>query len=57
MELRLIDTNGKILKQATIKPGSTISYLDTRTLYGGTYLVSYFINGKLVGSDKVVVLK
>lgn len=57
MEVKLFDLSGKMSQQTTIQPGSTISYLDTRTMYSGTYLVSYFINGKMVGSDKVVLQK
>ena len=57
MDVKLFDLSGKMLQQATIQPGSTITYLDTRTLYTGTYIVSYFVNGKLVGSEKVVLQK
>ena len=42
--------------QATeIQPGSTIGYLDARTLYPGVYLISVSMDGVLVSSKKVVV--
>ena len=55
--VKLYDLNGKVHQQSTIQPGSTLCYLDTRTLYSGTYLVSYYLNGKLAGAEKVVVNK
>jgi len=57
MEVKLFDLSGKVLQHATIQPGSTISYFDTRTLYSGTYLISYFMNNALLGREKVVLQK
>ena len=37
--VRLFDTQGKVVRTETIPQGSTIWYLDTRTLYDGTYAV------------------
>jgi hypothetical protein len=38
-ELRLFDARGSVVRSERIPQGSTIWYLDTRTLYDGTYLV------------------
>lgn len=37
--VRLFDVQGKLVRTETIPQGSTIWYLDTRTLYDGTYTV------------------
>ncbi len=37
--LRLFDPQGKLVRSEVIAQGSTIWYLDTRTLYDGTYFV------------------
>ena len=37
--VRLFDTQGKLVRSEVIAQGSTIWYLDTRTLYDGTYTV------------------
>jgi hypothetical protein len=37
--VRLFDMQGKLVRTETIPQGSTIWYLDTRTLYDGTYTV------------------
>lgn len=57
VDVKLFDQSGKMLKETSIQPGSTLCYLDTQTLYSGTYLVTYFISGRLVGSDQVVLVK
>ena len=55
MDVRLFDLTGKLMQETEIQPGSTISYLDTRTLYPGVYLVSFSVNGVLISGKKVVV--
>ena len=57
VDVKLFDQSGKMLKETSIQPGSTLCYLDTQILYSGTYFVSYFMNRKLVGSDQVVLVK
>jgi hypothetical protein len=54
-EVRLYDLSGKQIQSAVIQPGSTICYLDARTLYAGTYAVSVFYNGQLIATQKVAV--
>lgn len=55
MDVRLFDLTGKLVQEAEIQAGSTIGYLDARTLYPGVYLVSVSMDGVLVSSKKVVV--
>ncbi len=55
MDIHLFDLSGKLMQKTQIQPGSTITYLDTRTLYAGVYLVSVSVAGKIVSSRKVVV--
>lgn len=55
VDLRLYDLSGKLMQETTIQAGSTIGYLDARTLYAGTYLVSVSIDERVISSKKVVV--
>ena len=55
VDLRLFDLSGKLVQETTIQAGSTIGYLDARTLYAGTYLVSISIDEQVIASQKVVV--
>ncbi len=57
LSVQLFDINGRLVQQMSIQPGSTIGYFHTETLYDGVYLVSYQMNGKVVGAEKVVVDK
>ncbi len=51
----LYDLSGRFVQQALVQPGSTICYLDTRTLYAGTYVVSVTVGGQVISTKKVVV--
>lgn len=55
LDLKLSDLSGKLLQQGEIQAGSTIGYLDVRTLYAGTYVVSISENGQVISTKKVVV--
>jgi hypothetical protein len=55
MDLRLFDQSGKLMQETEIQPGSTIGYLDARTLYPGMYVVTFSVDGRVVSSKKVVV--
>lgn len=57
VEIRLFDSNGKLVQRAEIQPGSTISYFDCRSLYEGTYWISVGRNGMQEASGKVVVAR
>ncbi len=39
--IAITDVSGKELQKTNIQPGSTIAYLDTRTLYNGTYFIKF----------------
>ncbi|CAN5533691.1 hypothetical protein BH11BAC2_BH11BAC2_16520 [soil metagenome] len=56
VHIELLDMSGKIIQQAIIYQGSTISYFDTRTLYSGEYLVRIQC-GKDIVTKKVSILK
>ncbi len=53
--LRMYELSGRMVQETEIQAGSTIGYLDARTLYAGTYLVSISVNGRVISSKKVVV--
>ncbi len=56
LKVELFDETGKLVQQSTITAGATNTYLDTRTLYSGNYLVK--ISGsETLTTKKVVVQK
>jgi hypothetical protein len=55
LSVRLFDLAGKLIQNTEIQAGSTITNFDCRSLYDGIYLVALEINGKIVGSEKVVI--
>lgn len=54
VEVKLFEMGGKLVNQNTIFAGSTIAYIDTRTLYNGTYLL-LIKNGENQISRKVTI--
>lgn len=54
VQLRLVDMNGKLVREGRINAGSTLSYLDTQTLYDGIYTLQ-LIQGEKIINKKVVV--
>ena len=56
LNIGLYDLKGQAIQKTVLKQGSTIWYLDTRTLYSGTYLVQ-INDGKGFISKKVVIQK
>lgn len=56
IELTLFDMNGKLIQKTILYQGSTIAYFDTKTMYGGSYIVKAF-NGKERLAKKIVVMK
>ena len=44
--LELLDAQGKLLSSSTILPGSTISWIDIRTVYAGNYWIRINSDGK-----------
>jgi hypothetical protein len=51
----LLDMSGKLIQTVEIQSGSTIANFDCRSLYDGIYLINLKINGKVIGSDKVLI--
>jgi len=56
LSIELFDAAGKLVQKSSINAGATNTYLDTRTLYAGSYLVK--ITGPTVSkTSKVVITK
>ena len=53
--VQLFSENGSLMQETAIQPGSTICYLDARTLYAGVYIVKVSVRGDVVAVRKVVV--
>ena len=53
-KLELIGLDGKVLQTSTLYQGSTIAYLDIRTVYAGIYLVKISA-GQNIKTMKVVI--
>lgn len=56
VSLELYDLTGRFIQKTFLYQGSTIAYFDTRTLYGGDYVVKVY-NGSEVVSKKITVIK
>ncbi|MFT5600451.1 MAG: hypothetical protein ACI9N1_000686 [Flavobacteriales bacterium] len=56
LTVELYDIAGKLMQTSTILKGSTISYVDTRTLYNGNYVIRV-TDGNNEISKKIVVSK
>ncbi|PCI93843.1 MAG: hypothetical protein COB15_15540 [Flavobacteriales bacterium] len=56
IDVELFDITGKIIQKSIIYPGSTITHLDTRSLYNGQYIVRFTSNNKTV-VKKVMITK
>lgn len=54
--IKLFDLNGKLISSSAIYAGSTVAYIDTRTLYDGTYIVQ-LSNADNVHTSKVVIAR
>ncbi len=52
--VRLFDLSGKLISQSTVFKGSTATYIDTRTLYSGEYIVQ-LIEGKESLNRKIII--
>mgnify|MGYP005666365017 CR=1 FL=1 len=55
-QVELFDLSGRLIKASRINKGSTITYIDTQTIYEGTYVVKVS-SGKYSFSDKVIIAK
>ncbi|TAE50813.1 MAG: YHYH protein [Bacteroidetes bacterium] len=55
-DVLLYDLNGRLVQSAQLKQGSTITYLDTRTLYNGAYVLQV-LSGQYVHTQKVLIAR
>lgn len=56
IHIALYDVSGKELQKTSIQPGSTIAYLDTRTLYNGTYFIK-FVTASAAVTKKITLAR
>jgi hypothetical protein len=56
LEVQLLDAKGKLVRQSTINAGATNTYLDTRTLYSGTYFV-LITSASLNVTRKIIIVQ
>lgn len=56
LDIELLDITGKIVNKTTLNQGATNTYLDTKTLYSGNYLVR-IIGSKGVTTKKIMISK
>ena len=56
VSVELYDIVGKLVQKSAINQGSTITYLDTKTLYEGTYFVKIISNNSVI-TKKVIITK
>jgi hypothetical protein len=54
--IRLYDISGRMVRESFIQPGSTLHYLDSQTLYSGTYIVEITSNS-FRGSKKIQLIR
>lgn len=54
LEIKLMDTKGRIIAEQQIHAGQTIAYFDVSTVYAGTYFVS-ITSKDLVTTEKIVI--
>lgn len=54
IDVSLIDSKGAIVLQKQLLQGSTICFLDTTTLYEGTYTLLYTENGQITAQQIVI---
>jgi hypothetical protein len=54
LSIELFDVTGRLVQKSSINAGATNTYLDTKTLYAGSYLVK--ISGATINATKKVVV-
>lgn len=54
LSVKLFDMTGKLVSTAVIYPGSTIAYIDSRTLYNGQYIIQ-LSNSENIYTSKVMI--
>jgi hypothetical protein len=56
IKVSMFDMTGRVIQETYINPGSTIAYLDTRTVYDGQYIVQ-IASGESVRTSKVILAR
>ena len=56
IELELVTLKGEVIRSSTLKQGSTIWYIDTKTIYNGQYLLR-IVQGQYVSIKKIIIQK
>jgi len=56
IKVSMLDMTGRLIQQVFINPGSTIAYLDTRTVYDGQYIIQ-IASGESMRTSKVVLAR
>jgi hypothetical protein len=56
LNIDIYDMTGRVLRSSMISQGSTISYLDTRTLYNGDYILKAY-NSKTAFTQKITITR
>jgi hypothetical protein len=54
VEINLYDSNGKLIQTKFIKPGTTIEYFDTQSLYNGQYIIQ--VNNGVNKNSYIVII-
>lgn len=54
VDVKLFDMTGKLVRTTTIAAGSTLSYVDTRTLYDGQYILQ-LANERYMHTAKMII--
>jgi hypothetical protein len=54
--IELRNSEGKCVQKTVLTPGTTIAYLNTQTVYAGTYVL-FICNGKESVNQKIVLEK
>lgn len=56
IRVSMFDMTGRLIQETMINPGSTIAYLDTRTVYDGQYIIQ-IASGESVRTSKVILAR
>jgi hypothetical protein len=54
LTVQLLDMAGRLVKETYINPGSTIAWIDTRTIYDGQYIIKVS-SGTFSKTSKVII--
>lgn len=56
IKVTMFDMAGRVVQETMINPGSTIAYIDTRTVYDGTYIIQ-IASGESIRTSKVILAR